>query len=188
MISPYESAWELHQFLVRSGVRYAIIDGVAVQHWGEPRLTVDLDVTVSVPLDQPEAFVRAIMERFTPRHPDPTTFARQTRVVPVQASNGCPMDISPAVPGYEDEVMRRAVDYEIEPGRTVRLASAEDLIVHNAVAGRPQDLADIAGIVYRQRDSLDVAYVRRWLGDFAAALDLPEILDRFEGPWKTVHP
>jgi hypothetical protein len=188
MISPYEAAWELHEFLVRSGVRYAIIGGVAVQHWGEPRLTADLDVTVSVPPDQPEAFVRTIVERFSPRHPDPTAFARQTRVVPVRASNGCPVDISLAVPGYEDELMRRAVDCELEPGRIVRFASAEDLIIHKAVAGRPQDLTDIAGIVYRQRDRLDVAYARRWLRDFASALDMPEILDRFEQPWKKVHP
>ncbi len=188
MIPPHEAAWELHEFLVRSGVQYAIIGGIAVQHWGEPRLTVDLDVTVSVPLGQSAAFVRAVVERFSPRHPDPTAFARQTRVIPVLASNGCPIDISLAVPGYEDEMMRRAVDYELEPGRIVRFASAEDLIIHKAVAGRPQDLTDIAGMVYRQRGRLDAPYIRRWLRDFATALEMPEILDRFEQPWNRVHP
>jgi len=188
MIPPHEAAWEVHEFLTRAGLRYAIIGGVAIQHWGEPRLTVDLDVTVAVPLDQAEGLVRALVERFTPRHADPVGFARQTRVVPVRAANGCPVDISLAVPGYEDEMMARAVDYEIEPGRIVRLASAEDLIVHKAVAGRPLDLKDIAGIVYRRREALDVAYIRRWLREFASALDMPEILDRFEQPWGRIRP
>jgi predicted nucleotidyltransferase len=109
-------------------------------------------------------------------------------VVPVRAGNGCPVDISLAVPGYEDEMMRRAVDYELEPGKVVRMASAEDLIIHKAVAGRPQDLQDIAGIVYRRRQALDVAYVRRWLREFASALEMPEILDRFEQAWGRIRP
>ncbi len=79
MIPPHEAAWEVHEVLTRAGLRYAIIGGVAIQHWGEPRLTVDLDVTVAVPLDQAEGLVRALVERFTPRHADPIGFARQTR-------------------------------------------------------------------------------------------------------------
>ena len=187
MIPPHEAAWEVHEFLTRAGLRYAIIGGVAAQHWGEPRLTVDLDVTVAAPLDQAEILVRALVERFSPRHPDPVTFARQTRVVPVRAANGCPVDISLAIPGYEDELMARAVEYELEPGRIVRLASAEDIIIHKAVAGRPQDLKDIAGVVYRRRETLDVSYVRRWLREFSSALDMPEILERFEQPWSRIR-
>ena len=60
MIPPHEAAWEVHEFLTRAGLRYAIIGGVAAQHWGEPRLTVDLDVTVAAPLDQAENIVRAL--------------------------------------------------------------------------------------------------------------------------------
>ena len=64
MIPPHEAAWEVHEFLTRAGLRYAIIGGVAIQHWGEPRLTVDLDVTVAVPLDEAEGLVRG---RIRPR-------------------------------------------------------------------------------------------------------------------------
>ncbi len=54
--------------------------------------------------------------------------------------------------------------------KVVRLCSAEDLIIHKAVAGRPQDLRDIEGIVYRQGPMLDATTVRRWLGAFAEVL------------------
>jgi hypothetical protein len=108
-------------------------------------------------------------------------------MVLIRASNGCSVDISLGMPGYEEEVMQRVVDYELAPGRLVRLCSAEDLIIHKAVAGRPQDLVDIEGVVYRQRDKLDVEYIRRWLGEFAVVLENPELLERFEVPWRRLH-
>lgn len=182
-----EAAWELHVFLSAFGVPYVIIGGMAVQRWGEPRFTLDVDVTVAAPPDDPERLVRALVERFSSRIEDPIAFARQSRVVLVRASNGCPVDISLALPGYEDEVMRRAVDYELEPGKGVKLCSAEDLIIHKAVAGRPQDLRDIEGVVARQREALDVAYIRRWLTEFAAILEAPELLERFDQTWRRIH-
>ncbi len=40
-----EAAWELHQFLTSHKIPYVIIGGLAVQHWAEPRVTIDVDVT-----------------------------------------------------------------------------------------------------------------------------------------------
>jgi hypothetical protein len=166
---------------------YAIIGGIAAQYWGQPRLTEDVDLTIAAPLEEPERVVRALIERFQSRHPDPLDFARRARVVLIHASNGCPVDVSLALPGYEDEVMRRAVDYEIEPGKVVRLCSAEDLIVHKAVAGRPQDRSDIVGVIYRQQEALDVDYIRLWLREFAALMEKPELAELFEEPWRKLQ-
>lgn len=182
-----EAALELHAFLTRHAVPYAIIGGVAVQAWGEPRLTVDLDLTVITPPEGTAAFVALVLQQFTPRVSDPVAFARRTCVILIRASNGCHVDISLGVPGYEEEVIRRAVDYEVAPGKRVRLCSAEDLIIHKAVAGRPQDLMDIEGIVHRQGERLDGEYIRRWLGEFAAILEMPEIPERFERAWREFH-
>lgn len=188
MISLLAAAWEVHEFLTTHRVNYAIIGGLAVQFWGEPRLTVDVDLTVATPLEGPEeSLVRQIVERFPSRVSDPVAFARRTRMVLVQATNGCDVDISLGLPGYEDQVFRRAVDYEIEPGKVVRLCSAEDLIIHKAVAGRPQDVRDIESVIYRQGNRLDVEYIRSWLREFAAALETPAVLERFEIPWHKLH-
>lgn len=184
-----EAAWELHQFFGELGIRYAIIGGVAVQTWGQPRLTRDVDLTAAVPLDQPmHIFIQQVLDRFPARIEDALEFARRSRVILIQTSNGCPADISMGLPGYEDEVMRRAVEVELEPGKAVRVCSAEDLIIHKAIAGRPQDVRDIEGIVYRQRAALDVAIIRRWLQAFADLLDNPEIVERFERPWQRIQP
>ena len=48
-------------------------------------------------------------------------------------------------------------------------------------------MRDVEGIVYRQRDGLDAAYIRYWLQAFADLLDNPEIIQRFERPWQRVH-
>jgi hypothetical protein len=101
-------------------------------------------------------------------------------MVLIRASNGCQVDISLSVPGYEDEVIWRAVEYELAPGQHIRLCSAEDLIIHKAVAGRPVDLQD-------QGEALDAAYIRRWLGEFAAVLEEPDIVEWFERPWRKLH-
>lgn len=187
MIPLLEAAWDLHQFLTKQGLSYAIIGGVAVQYWGAPRLTVDLDLTAVVSHEEIANFVQTTAERFGSRVPDPVSFARQTRLVLIRASNGCDVDIALGLPGYEDKVIQRAVDWTLDAGKQVRLCSAEDLIIHKAVAGRPQDLVDIEGVVYRQGDALDVKYIRRWLREFAAVLESPELPERFEAPWRKLH-
>jgi len=101
----------------------------------------------------------------------------------VSASNGVDVDISLALPGYEDELFERAAEVEAAPGVSIRLCSAEDLVILKAVAGRPLDVADIEGVVARQGKSLDASYIRRWLNEFANVLARPEISERFDSAW-----
>jgi hypothetical protein len=182
------AAWEIHEFFQSLGLPYAVIGGLAVQWWGEPRVTRDVDLTVIGPLDQPSSvFVQQVLDRFPARIENALEFACRNRVILITASNGCPADISMGLPGYEDEVMQRAVEFELEPGKPVRICSAEDLIIHKAIAGRPQDVRDIEGVVYRQREALDTAIIRHWLHAFAELLGDSEIVERFERPWRRIH-
>ena len=64
------------------------------------------------------------------------------------------------------------------------MCSAEDLIIHKAVAGRPQDVVDIETVVLRQGRRLDVGYIRRWLGEFSDLLANPDVLERFEQAYR----
>ena len=68
----------------------------------------------------------------------------------------------------------------------IRICSTEDLIIHKAIAGRPQDLSDIESIIMRQRKKLDVKYIRKWLGEFSQLLEAEEVTDRFERPWEKI--
>ncbi len=184
MNKPLEAAWEVGQFLSAQNIPYVLIGGLAVQQWGSARLTVDADFTIAAPLEGSADLVQRITGRFPSRVADPQAMASRTRMILVKAENGVEVDISLALPGYEDELFRRSMDFEIEPGKSIRLCSAEDLIIHKAVAGRPQDVVDIEGVVLRRGDQLDAAYIRRWLAEFANVLAAPEIEQRFERAYR----
>jgi len=178
------AAWETHQFFDKEGIRYAIMGGIAVQHWGEPRFTRDVDVTIMIPSGQEEEVLKKILSVFSPRIPDALEFALKHRICLVKNKEGCEIDISLGIPGYEEEMMRRTVECDLGEGCIVRICSAEDLIIHKAVAGRPQDLFDIEGIIMRQGDKLEVKYIRKWLKEFSYLLESKEIIERFGLPWK----
>ncbi len=184
MTPQYEAAYELHQFLTDRGISYAVIGGLAVQYWGEPRVTRDVDATVLVPQEIQKTLVYELLEKFPARIENPIDFAIKNRVLLVRSSSGWNMDISFGLPGYEEEVMRRAVDCNIGSGRTIKFCSAEDLIIHKAVAGRPQDEFDISGIIYRQGQKLDDVYILKWLNIFSHILETDEVRSRFTIPWE----
>ncbi|RJQ32222.1 MAG: hypothetical protein C4562_04110 [Actinobacteria bacterium] len=184
MKDPLNAAFEIHDFLTSNNIPYVIIGGLATQFWGEPRFTQDVDITILIPLDETDKFIGLITNHFESRVANDKEFAKQNRMVLIKASDGTEIDISLGIPGYEDEVMRRAIDYEIEPGKELRLCSAEDLVIHKMIAGRPIDLQDIEGIIIKQGQKLDRDYITNWLKQFAQALERPvdkhfeELLDK----------
>lgn len=180
----FEALWEIHQFLTSSKIPYAVIGGIAVQYWGEPRLTRDVDATVLVSMGQEKALANLLLEKFKARLPEALEFALKNRVLLLEASNGCPIDLSFGLPGYEEQVIARAIDYDLGESRLVQLCRAEDLIIHKAVAGRPQDCSDIEGVIFRQGRLLDVAYIRKWLKELGNVLGSSEVLQRFQSPWR----
>ena len=188
MNEPLLAAWEIGRFLDEHDIPYAVIGGLAVQEWGGARLTIDADFTIAAPLEGSTGIVQLITSQFPSRIADPQALAQRARMILVKASNGVEVDISLGLPGYEDELFRRTVEVEVEAGKHVRMCSAEDLIIHKAVAGRPQDVVDVESVVLRQGKRLNVAYVRRWLGEFSDLLANPDILNRFEQAYRKLRP
>ncbi len=155
---------------------------------GETRFTKDLDLTVIVPVEEQESFLQELIDRLPPRREDTIELAQNHRIYLTQTSKGFPVDISIGLPGYEEQLLARAVDYRLEIGQTVRICSPEDLIIHKSVAGRAQDVRDIEGVIVRQAPTLDLAYIRNWLRIFPDWLETDEILNRFEQAWRKNGP
>lgn len=175
-----EAIIEIHEFLTALNIPYAIIGGIAVQYWGEPRLTADIDITILTSIENEEEVCNKVIKNFSPRNQNVLEFAKKNRVLLLYASNGCPIDISLGVPIYEDEMMKRRISYAIDPQRSVFICSAEDLIIHKAVAGRPRDIEDLKGIIIVQKNKMDIEYVRLWLTEFSQLLENYQILQIFE--------
>ena len=172
---------ELHNLLKSLKIPYTLIGGVAVQLWGEPRYTQDVDVTVILDMTRETELIHAIAANFSPRITDAEEFAMENRVLLVRSSSGCPIDFSLGLPGYEESMISRAlkVDFTHEL-RDINVCTPEDLIIMKMIAGRPRDLDDIESIIVRQQETLDVGYIRERLADFAELLEMPELLDGFE--------
>ena len=188
MNQQFETAWGLHRFFTGRAIPYAIIGGFAVQRWGQPRFTRDVDVTILLPPGSEAPTLREIVAAFPARVEDPVAFALEHRVLPLTVPGGSEADVSLGLPGYEEEVIARSVAYDLGGGRAVRVCSAEDLVIHKALAGRAQDVLDIEGIVARQGKALDLAYVRRWLVELGQVSDDPEVPARFERIWAAIGP
>ncbi|HEY8485847.1 MAG TPA: nucleotidyltransferase [Limnochordales bacterium] len=183
--SPVQAAAEVGRFLDGLGVAYVVIGGLAVQYWGEPRATQDVDVTVLVPGGGEKEFLQRCLQHFRPRIAGALEFALQHRVLLVYASNGCPVDIALGLTGYESMLPRRARTVSFG-GYPVRLIGVEDLIIHKCVAGRPRDLEDVRSILARQ-SKVDLRYIRRWLDEFQQAVPERDPRGRFEATWREVR-
>ena len=158
-------------------VRGMIIGGVAASLLGRPRTTRDVDVLVWIE-DAGEwgAFLSAARAYgLEPRIEDPLGFAARSRVLLLHhVPSGIDVDISLAALPFEAEAIARAAPLKLGRIR-VPLPSPEDLIIMKAIAHRPRDAADIEAILDAHPD-LDRARTRRWVKEFASALETPELL------------
>jgi hypothetical protein len=60
--------------------RYCFIGGLAVLRWGEPRETIDVDLTLLTGFKDEARDIKVLIRRFAPRRPDAAEFARTSRV------------------------------------------------------------------------------------------------------------
>ena len=164
------SVADLQRRLEEAGVPSAVIGGLAVSAWGEPRLTRDADLKVLARRDERGRILELVAD-FTPLHADPDEAFRRHGIAFFQDPAGTRIDVMLAETSFDETAIGRARAVELQPGLAVRLCSAEDLIVYKIVSLRTQDRLDVEGIIRRQGNRLDDQYVEDWLRQFEQALD-----------------
>jgi hypothetical protein len=175
-----EAAVDVQSVLFADGIRSCVIGGLAVQRWGEPRATQDVDFSVLAPPGEESGPVDLLLRAFAPRRADARAFAIAHRVLLIRSTNQVPVDVGLAASPFEVEVLARASAWGVADGLSIVTCSAEDLVLYKLVAGRPRDIADIEGIVRRQGSGLDVDRIRRFGALFAELKEEPELLQTFE--------
>jgi hypothetical protein len=171
---------DLTQWLESAGVPAMIVGGIAASILGRPRATRDIDA-LAVASDEQWTQLLGSSEThgIVPRIDDPLEFARRTRVLLLRhTESGIDIDIILSGLAFEAEAVSRATVHELG-GVRVRLPQVEDLLIMKAIAHRPQDLRDIEGLL-DVFPAANVESVRRWVRDFAAAAELPDLPEEFE--------
>jgi len=176
----FRAALEIQSFCERNRWRFCLIGGVAVQRWGEPRLTVDVDLTLLTGFGQEEGFVDRLLREFAGRRPDSREFALQSRVLLLQSSRGIPLDVALGAIPFEERTIERASRYDFGQGCSLTTCSAEDLIVHKCFAGRDKDWMDVDGILIRCKRQLNLSLIREELAPLLALKNAGEDMSKLE--------
>jgi hypothetical protein len=145
-----EAAVEVERVVRAARFPFCFIGGIAVQRWGQPRMTADIDLTVITGFGDEERHVDVLLASLGGRLADARSFALRHRTLLLIASNGVHVDVSLGAMPFEERSVERASLFAISDHDSITTCSAEDLIVHKAFAGRDKDWGDIRGIVARQ--------------------------------------
>lgn len=164
----FAAAEEIQQLCEHEDWHFCFIGGLAVQRWGEPRVTRDVDLTLLTGFGGESVFVDRLLK----------DFARRARVVLLRTGAGIPVDIALGALPFEERSVARATGWEVPGTAPLRTCTAEDLVVHKVFAGRDRDWADVRGVIARQGDRLDVDLIETELQPLLEAKGTVAELDR----------
>ncbi|MBI4471708.1 MAG: nucleotidyl transferase AbiEii/AbiGii toxin family protein [Acidobacteria bacterium] len=177
MIEVIRAAAQVQSLCDNEGWRFCFIGGLALQRWGEPRETVDVDLTLLSGFGNENPFIDKLLQEFEARIEDAAAFARMRRVLLIRSPSGVGIDVALGALPFEETAVSRSSLFEFPEGIHLRTCSAEDLVVMKAFANRGRDWADIEGIIVRQTGNLDWQYIDTQLAPLAELKNAPEILE-----------
>jgi len=181
------AAVRVQSLLVERGWQFCFIGGIAIQRWGEPRFTRDIDLTLLTGFGSEERFVEELLQQLLPRRQDAREFALKHRVLLVRTAEGTDVDVALGALPFEERTIARATPWEIREGIALTTCSAEDLLIHKVFAGRGLDWGDAERVLIRQHGKLNLALVRKELGPLLDLKGQPDALPKFEGLIATVR-
>ena len=104
----FDAALTAQEVCKRIGLEFCVIGGVALQRWGEPRFTADVDLSVLVEPGGEDTVASELLARLEARVDSPHEFARQTRVLLLKSAQGVGIDIVLAGLPFEARVIERS--------------------------------------------------------------------------------
>lgn len=173
----FEEAALLQTVLDNEGWEFFFVGGIAVQIWGEPRLTTDIDLTIFTGLVNEDERIGRLMTLLKPRDTSVEAaieFSKTARILLLRSPGG--IDIDMMLNGISDlgEEYARSSFQRFTPELSLRVCSAETLIGMKTYAGRSRDIADLETILIKQTQ-LDWAYIDKYLNEIS---EYEEISDK----------
>lgn len=180
------AAGEVQQFCQSRKWPFCFIGGVAVQRWGEPRLTQDVDLTLLTGFGKEQGFIDAMLAMFKARRADAREFALRNRVLLLSTNDGVGVDVALGAFPFEERSIQRASIWAWAEQQSLVTCSAEDLVVHKVFAGRDLDWGDVERVLVRQHGKLNMTQIHTELKPLLELKGEMELLDKFERKIATV--
>lgn len=159
------------------GLRYAIVEGLALGVWAIPRATRDVDLYVELPASSRSN----LRETLTRRGFDVPAMDAELAQFGVFRSKLLKervfLDIFDAVGPLGESILNRKRRVTAA-GRDLWFASAEDLALLKAFSDRPRDHDDLVALVSISEPPLDEGYLKRWTTLLDESIGGTEVSDR----------
>jgi hypothetical protein len=178
----FEEAAKLQSVLDDEGWEFFFVGGIAVQIWGEPRLTTDIDLTIFTGLVNEDERIARLLTLIKPRDAgveEAAEFSKTARILLLRSSGG--LDIDMMLSGVSDlgEEYARSSFQRFTPELSLRVCSAETLIGMKTYAGRSRDIADLETVLIKQTQ-LDWDYINRYLNEILEYEEISEKISILE--------
>ena len=157
-----EEAARLQSFVEGNGWDFHFIGGIVVQIWGRPRLTTDLDITVFTNLIDESSYIQAFLKQYRGKFSDAGAFALTARLLPIETEEKIGIDVTLGGLADTNPQLARATYQPFTDEISLKVCSAEDLVILKTAAWRSQDIFDIEGVLIKQSD-LDWHYIEHQL-------------------------
>ncbi len=174
------AAARIQASFIRRRWKFCFIGGVAVQRWGNPRFTQDIDLTLLTGFGREKEFVDLLLRDLSPRLPDAAEFALRHRVLLARTPEDVEVDIAFGALPFEERSVARASLWEVREDVSLTTCSAEDLVVHKAFAGRARDWDDLESVLIRQHSRLSLDQIRQELKPLLELKGQTDALNKLE--------
>ena len=174
------AAAEVEGFCRSHHWRFCFIGGIAVQRWGTPRFTQDVDLTLITGFGPQETFIDTLLRQYPGRLRNARQFALERRVLLVRTPDGVDIDVALGAFPFEEASVARATPWKVNDAISLATCSAEDLVIHKVFAARDRDWADVDSILARQHGRLNLAQIRKELAPLLELKEDSESLEKFE--------
>lgn len=181
MRDPGETALAFDAACAEAGVPYALLGGMAVLAWGQPRLTADVDAMVVLEPALVAALADALRRQGlrVDARDFHDAFRDRSHVTVFDDRTGFHVDVKLAFTQDEREQVQTAARVAYHDGG-LSVARAEDTVAYKLSFGSPQDVADARGILARQEGRLDLARLRRVAGRLGVLSRLDQLLSELQ--------
>lgn len=141
------------------GIEYAVGGALAMNFWSEPRGTIDVDITLFLPMDQPTLCIRALQQIGCDVKTTEAMASIQEHGYCRAVFRGVRVDIFlPTMPFFASARSRTStVNWN---GRYLTIWQAEPVAVLKLMFFRDKDLTDLKTLLRVRGDTLDRAWVR----------------------------